>query len=1017
MMSALVATGMLQADPVQWADPAPTKVACVGGSVTWGYWLQLPLLEKTYPDYLARLLGPGYQVRNYGFGGATAGIYPGQGSRAFGYSGEQLGTVNWRPDFIIAGLGINDCNSGWVNPSLFEQGYRDLVASWRSSGRNPSIWLWNRLTPDFRGPLGVSGFPGNVFGPSRVFSTDDSGTALNRPAIQQRVDSFAPGLGLGTVDSYSLLANRPEWGGDGLHLIESGLKRLAELNYCRIWEARSRSALPLLSEIAPSPGAGSPVDETGTSFPWLELHNPREFGICLDGLALDAGPGSSSYVFTDSTVLWPGERRIVFLSGKYSRDTTRNLHSNFTVSNSGGQVRLIGRNGQPADAIGWGSWAFPGSLGRANPAVTQVIGPQSVHQRLVTSQPPAGWQQTGFVASGWAVGTGGFGQELPRREESQFARRWSCEAGPAGTWNLLPSLTGWTAQAGGIYGIYGCNGAGVSGSVPAWITGADRSWTVEVRLRLNGTQTGPNQGFVIRGGTQTTGGAYTHLFIQSDRVVLGSPYEHGAVLSTSPNNDGFHVFRLAYHAPARRFFVWRDGVEITGRTGGQTRDSSRFNWLTIGAIGSTHQQDALLDYASYDLSGAFAPDPANGHVADSNPEKQPLATDPSPSFGLQSDSAYLVRIPFDAGQDPVTGIKLKLEFDDGFRAWLNGTEVAFCNVPATGNVAPAARDDSRSFDKVTLDLSAFSNLLVPGTNVLAVQAYNANDSDGRCFIRASLDLERTTHVLARYFPAPSAGQPNGSGQPLPAYGWLLDNQGQPLPVEQPMSPAYDSDFDGRSNFLEYAQGTNPGLPDAAPQISQSNGQVSFQWRNDAEIGWRLMESTGPSRWRPATVTGGPFTSASPVPGMIVVTYQVPSAGGVYSLAAVDEPSLATWQARHFSAAETAAGIVSHPDADPDNDGLPNYVEFAIASNPRTYSGGLFRIRKGSRSLAFPDPGTGRGVNWTLQSTVHLDQWNPVGTPLVTGCFIEDESGEYRVEVTDPALPVARGFMRLRFERP
>ncbi len=988
----------------------------MGGSVTWGYWLQLPLLEKTYPDYLARLLGPGYQVRNYGFGGATAGVYPGQTSRAFIYSGEQLGTFNWQPDFIIAGLGINDCNSSWVNPALFEQGYRDLVASWRSSGRNPSIWLWNRLTPDFRGPLGVVGFPGNVFGPSRVFSTDDSGTALNRPAVQQRVDSLSPAIGLGTVDSYSLLASRADWAGDGLHLIEPGLKRLAELNYCRVWESRSRSALPRLSEVAPSPGNGSPLDETGTCFPWLELYNPRDFGICLDGLALDAGPESNRYVFTDSTVLWPGERRIVFLSGKYSRDSTRNLHSNFTVSNSGGQVRLIGRDGETMDAIGWGSWAFPGSLGRADATVTPAVGPGSVHQRLVTSQPPAGWQQPGFVASGWAVGTGGFGQELPRREESQFSRRWTCDQGPAGVWNLLPSLAGWTAQGGGIYGIYACTGPGVSASVPSWISGADRSWTVEVRLKLNGTQTGSNQGFVIRGGTQPTGGAYTHLFIQSDRVVLGSPYEHGAVISTAPNNDGFHVFRMAYHAPARRFFVWRDGVEISGRTGGQPRDSSRFNWLTIGAIGSTHNQDALLDYASYDLTGAFAPDPANGYLAHDNPEKRPLVTDPAPSFGLQSDSAYLVRIPFEAGQEPVTGIKLKLEFDDGFRAWLNGTEVAYCNAPAAGTVASVPRDDSRSFEKAILDLSAFSGLLNPGTNVLAIQAYNGNDSDGRCFIRASLDLERTTHLLARYFPVPAAGQPNGSGDPLPTYGWLQEYAGQPLPVEQPMSLAFDSDFDGRSNLLEYAQGTNPGLPDAAPQISQTNGQVSFLWRDDAEIGWRLMESAGVSRWRPATVTGEAFTSGSSLPGMILVTYPVPASGASYRLAAVDEPSLATWRTRHFSPAEIAAGILSHPDADPDSDGLPNYVEFAIASDPRARNPELFQIKKGTRSLAFPDPNPGRGAAWSLQSSANPAQWNPVAQPVITGCFIDEKSGEYRLEVTDPELPPTRGFMRLQFER-
>ena len=1005
--------GTVKSEPIVWSDPAPQKVACIGGSVTWGYWLQLPILEKTYPDYLARLLGPGHQVRNYGFGGATAGIYPGQGGRAFGYSGEQLGVVNWRPDVIIGGLGINDCNSQWADPAIFEQGYRDLVSSWRSGGRNPSIWLWNRLTPDFRGPSGIPGFPGNVFGPSRVFPTDDTGTAINRPAIQQRLDSLSTSLGLGTVDAYSLLSNRPEWAGDGLHLIEAGLRRLAEINYCQVWEAKSRSALPRMSEMGPSPGSGAPLDETGTSFPWVELHNPWEFGICLDGLALDAGQTGNRFVFTNSTVLWPGERRVVFLSGKYSLDTTRNLHTNFTVSSLGGQIRLLGRDGEPKDAIGWGNWPLSGTLGRPDPSITNAIGPDSAHQRLVTSVVPANWQQAGFNASNWPTGTGGFGQELPRRHESQFARRWSCDLSPVGVWTLLPSSSGWIPQAGGAYA---CTGSGVSATVPSWITGVDRSWTAEVRLKINGTQTGVNQGFVIRGGTQPTGGAFTHLFIQSNRVVLGSPYEHGKVLSTEPNNDGYHTFRLAYHAPARRFFVWRDDVEITSRTGGQTRDSSRFNWLTMGSIGSTQVQDALIDYASYDLTGAYAPETGSGYGASPNPETRPLVTSPAPSFGLQTDSAYLVRIPFHAGPDPVNGIRLKLEYDDGFRAWINGTEVASCNAPATGRTAISPRDDSRSHDTVSLDLSAFSHLVTPGANVLAVQAFNANDSDGRFFIRAALDLEASRTALTRYFSNPSPGQVNGPGDVLLAYGWLIENEGQSLPVENPRSLITDSDFDGRSNLLEYAQGTDPGLPDAAPQITESSGLVTFPWRDDPEVGWRLMESSGAGTWRPAVVTAGPFTSASPSPGMKLVSYQVPATGGIYRLAAVDEPTMETWQARHFSPEERVAGILNHPDADPEGDGLPNYVEFAIASDPRADSSRLFQFRSATRSLALPDPGSNRGVTFSLMSSHNLSQWNAVGAAAATGCFIDPTSGEYRLEVTDPALPPTRAFMRLKFSR-
>ncbi|MEG2791940.1 MAG: sialate O-acetylesterase, partial [Odoribacter sp.] len=46
------------------------KVACVGNSVTYGY--LIPNREKDcYPAQLARMLGEGYEVVNFGKSGAT----------------------------------------------------------------------------------------------------------------------------------------------------------------------------------------------------------------------------------------------------------------------------------------------------------------------------------------------------------------------------------------------------------------------------------------------------------------------------------------------------------------------------------------------------------------------------------------------------------------------------------------------------------------------------------------------------------------------------------------------------------------------------------------------------------------------------------------------------------------------------------------------------------------------------------------------------------------------------------
>jgi sialate O-acetylesterase len=48
----------------------PVKVACVGNSITYGF-LVKDREENAYPKQLGRMLGSGYDVRNFGRSGAT----------------------------------------------------------------------------------------------------------------------------------------------------------------------------------------------------------------------------------------------------------------------------------------------------------------------------------------------------------------------------------------------------------------------------------------------------------------------------------------------------------------------------------------------------------------------------------------------------------------------------------------------------------------------------------------------------------------------------------------------------------------------------------------------------------------------------------------------------------------------------------------------------------------------------------------------------------------------------------
>lgn len=101
------------------------------------------------------------------------------------------------------------------------------------------------------------------------------------------------------------------------------------------------------------------------------------------------------------------------------------------------------------------------------------------------------------------------------------------------------------------------------------------------------------------------------------------------------------------------------------------------------------------------------------------------------AWGVNS-SAY-VRIPFTVG-DPrdFESMTLRMKYDDGFVAWLNGVEIARRNAPATiawNSAASTARPDAQAMVYEDIDLSSYIPLLNDGANVLAIQALNVSATD------------------------------------------------------------------------------------------------------------------------------------------------------------------------------------------------------------------------------------------------------------------------------------------------
>ncbi|MHB1034612.1 MAG: lamin tail domain-containing protein [Pirellulales bacterium] len=129
-------------------------------------------------------------------------------------------------------------------------------------------------------------------------------------------------------------------------------------------------------------------------------------------------------------------------------------------------------------------------------------------------------------------------------------------------------------------------------------------------------------------------------------------------------------------------------------------------------------------------------------------------------------SAYL-RVPFTvANPAAYDSLTLRMKYDDGFVAYLNGYEIARRNAPASpayNSPATASRTNAQALAYEEIDVTGFLNRLVAGANVLAIQGLNETAGDNDFLIVPELVDIDITSMAVRYFATPTPGAPNEAG--------------------------------------------------------------------------------------------------------------------------------------------------------------------------------------------------------------------------------------------------------------
>lgn len=207
----------------------PVRVACIGDSITFG--AGIADTNQTYPARLQALLGPEYDVRNFGKSGATVTRDSFSGTpRGYIKQVEHTNALAFQPDVVICNLGINDVSTfADAHRQYLVRDYREIIAAYRAVTTAPRILVWHPLAPLYPGQT--------YYGQPVVTEVND--------LIRQAADL----TGADVIDLNAPLSGHPEWFPDLLHPNAAGAQRIAEVIYGMLLQTCEMPAGTKLSQL------------------------------------------------------------------------------------------------------------------------------------------------------------------------------------------------------------------------------------------------------------------------------------------------------------------------------------------------------------------------------------------------------------------------------------------------------------------------------------------------------------------------------------------------------------------------------------------------------------------------------------------------------------------------------------------------------------------------------------------------------------------------------------------------
>ncbi len=520
---------------------------------------------------------------------------------------------------------------------------------------------------------------------------------------------------------------------------------------------------------------------------WFEIHNGGSSQMFLNGWhATDDLADLAKWSFPMGTTIGPDERMVIFASENDLVTPTGEMHTNFRLDSDGEPLVLVQPDGTVVSGFGG---VFPPQTTNVSygidesQTITALVGGATgtVARALVPVDNSLGDSWTGaaepFDDSPWISGSSGMGYENVVEGDvlAPPVAYWTFdELTHAGTaalderGNYDAAVVGATLTSGG-QGRFGeaiefdgnndYVNVGVvsemvdptSFAISLWFKRAvDHSGTeAETNHAVNNVliaHSSPTWNDTLEIGTEQD---YIEVYLDTNELGGSIPpiRQQAAV-----QNDLWHHLVLSYDSSdVLETTIYLDGVLVSALSdyGGALSDSELAP-LTIGLSrpgdSSTGDFEGWIDDVAIWDAGLNAAQVQSLYSGDSPSLLSGYLPQIDINLGTpmwsQNSTAFL-RLPFSVS-DPLTVDRLRLEvqYDDGFVAYVNGQEIArsnFTGVPEWNSSADTDRPDIAALQPEEYWIDLEPGLLRSGENVLAIQGLNASATAARSLLVPVLD--------------------------------------------------------------------------------------------------------------------------------------------------------------------------------------------------------------------------------------------------------------------------------------